>query len=286
MTADDGSEDERGVDAFALVGDGTRVSVLRALAEARREGTYPVGFADLRRRAGVRDSGQFNYHLDRLVGTLLERADGAYRLSYLGDRLVGLLLAGTHESHRFELTADEPCRYCGETLAGTFEDGVLYLSCAEGHYFEAYVSPGAAAERSPSTLLSLAGRTLRSNLDYAFDGVCPFCYGALSLAAETTPGEYGPGVQYRGHCDRCGHGFTVPPELSAVRHPAVVAFYHERGVDVTDTPAWGTAFGSVTATRSTDPSRVELTLTVEGATLDVTLDGTGRVLAVGPDAQP
>jgi DNA-binding transcriptional ArsR family regulator len=274
-----------GTDAFALVGDETRVAILRALAAARREGGTPIGFADLRRRVGMRDSGNFNYHVDRLVGSLVEREADGYRLTYAGESLVGTLLAGTHESHRLEVDASDPCPYCGTGLSGTFEDGVLHLTCESGHYFEAYVPPGAAAERSTEALLSLAGRTLRTHVAYAFDGVCPFCYGSVSLAPEPADRDYGPGVIYRGGCERCGHEFAAPPELAAIDHPAVVAFYHERGQDVTGRAPWALDLGTVDATRSTDPTGVTLTLTYDGATLAIHLDGTGDVLRVTSAAQ-
>lgn len=278
---DDG-DDPNETDAFALVSDETRVAILRALAAARGEGATPVGFADLRRRVGMRDSGQFNYHLGQLVGSLVEHEADGYRLTYAGESLVGALLAGTYESHRLALAPSDPCPYCGTALSGTFDDGVLDLTCESGHYSEAYVPPGAAAERSPEALLSLAGRTLRTHVAYAFDGVCPFCYGGVTLAPESIDADHGAGVVYRGGCDRCGHEFGAPPELAAIDHPAVVSFYHDRGVDVTGTAPWALDLGTADATVSTDPVGVTLTLTYEGATLTVDLDGTGDVVGVVP----
>jgi DNA-binding transcriptional ArsR family regulator len=65
------------VDAFDALADETRLGVLRALVRA----DGPLEFSDLRARAGVRDSGRFNYHLDRLLGRFVEKRNGRYALT-------------------------------------------------------------------------------------------------------------------------------------------------------------------------------------------------------------
>lgn len=49
-------------DALEVLGNEIRVSILRELAEA----DGPLSFTELRERAGVRDTGKFNYHLEKL----------------------------------------------------------------------------------------------------------------------------------------------------------------------------------------------------------------------------
>jgi DNA-binding transcriptional ArsR family regulator len=65
-------------EAFAALGDPTRIAILRALFEDPHE---PTAFSDLRRAVGVRDSGQFNYHLGELVvdrrASVVETADAS-----------------------------------------------------------------------------------------------------------------------------------------------------------------------------------------------------------------
>lgn len=58
------------VEAFALLGDETRVAMIEALVdESRTSLDNPrLSVSDLRERIGRPDSGQFNYHLDKLVG--------------------------------------------------------------------------------------------------------------------------------------------------------------------------------------------------------------------------
>lgn len=55
--------------AFAAVSDPTRIAILRALAtHARETGESVCRFSELRKRAGVDDSGRFRYHLNKLDG--------------------------------------------------------------------------------------------------------------------------------------------------------------------------------------------------------------------------
>jgi DNA-binding transcriptional ArsR family regulator len=67
-------------DAFAALGDETRVDVLRALVDARRENPDDpeVSFSELQARVGVEDSGRFDDHLGKLRGRYVESEDGAY----------------------------------------------------------------------------------------------------------------------------------------------------------------------------------------------------------------
>ncbi|WP_436927806.1 winged helix-turn-helix domain-containing protein [Halosimplex amylolyticum] len=75
-------------DTFTLLSDETRVRILAALADADREA---VCFSDLRGRVGMADSGQFNYHLDRLRGDLVAKTDDGYALTEAGRAVARLL---------------------------------------------------------------------------------------------------------------------------------------------------------------------------------------------------
>lgn len=69
--------------AFSLLGNETRVAIIRELGATED----PRSFSDLHAAVGVRDSGGFNYHLQKLVGTFIRRADGGYELSEAGVRI-------------------------------------------------------------------------------------------------------------------------------------------------------------------------------------------------------
>lgn len=71
-------------DAFAALSDSNRVAILEALWEA--DG-HEASFSDLRSAVGMRDSGQFNYHLGKLTDQFVRQTDdGTYALSVDGER--------------------------------------------------------------------------------------------------------------------------------------------------------------------------------------------------------
>ncbi len=67
-------------DALAVLGDETRIAILRVLADAEE----PLAFSQLRRRAGIDDAGRFNYHLSELREYFVREADGGYALREAG----------------------------------------------------------------------------------------------------------------------------------------------------------------------------------------------------------
>lgn len=92
---------ERTTEGFEMLGSNTRLAILLALWQAQDPSPPPseqsdpdVSFSALRERVGIRDSGQFNYHLDKLVGTFVEQTDAGYLDD--GGRLSRLL----RSSHR------------------------------------------------------------------------------------------------------------------------------------------------------------------------------------------
>lgn len=77
------TEDLPPEEVYSLLANAMRVEIVLVLGEA--DGA--LAFSVLRERVGVRDSGGFNYHLQRLVGTFVERADDGYALTDIGERL-------------------------------------------------------------------------------------------------------------------------------------------------------------------------------------------------------
>lgn len=99
------------VEAFEALADGTRLAILRALVDHQREqpDEPALSFTELRERAGVEDSGLFNYHLEKLVGRFVRDTGAGYELGYRGERV---LRSPTVEENGTE--PDEGCPVCGE----------------------------------------------------------------------------------------------------------------------------------------------------------------------------
>lgn len=107
-------------DALAVLGDETRIAILRALAEAEE----PLAFTELRRRAGVDDAGRFNYHLSELREYFVRETEGGYALREAGSRVVATAgVAGARGAEAVDdvvdgATSDEEsstCPVCGES---------------------------------------------------------------------------------------------------------------------------------------------------------------------------
>ncbi|MFB6095486.1 MAG: hypothetical protein ABEJ71_03415 [Halodesulfurarchaeum sp.] len=93
--------------AFELLSDESRVRILRELYRCGggpraseghdvAGGTEPddgrLPFSTLKERVGIRDSGQFNYHLARLKGVYVRQTGQGYELTREGRAVARLLL--------------------------------------------------------------------------------------------------------------------------------------------------------------------------------------------------
>lgn len=274
-------------EAFTLLGDETRASVLRALGDAERgEGpTTPVSFSELRAAAAPgMDSGQFNYHLDRLVGHFVERSEEGYQLRPAGLEVYRAILAGTFTGRvtveAFEVGHD--CHVCDGPIVASYEDRLLYVNCSECDYLYQAIDPPPSAvdDTDPEAVLERAERYNRHVVMAYADGVCPHCGDTL----ETTFYE-GAEVAYddlsrrdvlvHRFCDRCTAQMYLPVGELLLFRAELVAFCHERGVDVLRTPPWELPFAATdrgVTVRSRDPWEVELRVELDGDELLLTVD--------------
>lgn len=67
--------------ALSILGNETRIAILRVLGSADEE---VVPFSTLRKRVGIEDSGQFNYHLNQLAGHYIRHTPDGYALCQAG----------------------------------------------------------------------------------------------------------------------------------------------------------------------------------------------------------
>ncbi|ELZ27702.1 hypothetical protein C475_07270 [Halosimplex carlsbadense 2-9-1] len=102
-------------EAFDVLGDETRLSILRALADAEE----PLSFTRLRERCGVADSGRFSYHLRRLCEYFVRETEGGYELGHAGGRVIAATgdPTGT-QSESSDGAESEVCPVCGDEECG------------------------------------------------------------------------------------------------------------------------------------------------------------------------
>ncbi|WP_276255227.1 ArsR/SmtB family transcription factor [Halomontanus rarus] len=262
-------------DAFATLGDETRIAIVEALGEA----DAPLSFTELRTRVEMADSGQFNYHLSKLLETVVRRTeDGTYELTYAGHRIVGAIHAGTYTRRGSLGTFDleSTCVDCGGSIEATYEDERVTVRCPTcDELLSAFgFPPGGFEGRDRDALTRTFDRWITNIVSMAADGICPPCGGVITgrLAhgsdIESLADEEPVGVRF--DCDRCGETITLSVNSYLLIQPAVVAFYHRQGIDLDDTESWNlpaqrTADLSV---ESTSPVTVTSRIELEGATLE------------------
>ena len=285
--------------AFAALSDPIRVDILRELAAYRREtdGGDPIGFADLRRRVEIRDSGRFRYHLNELRDHFVEKAAGGdgYRLTHAGMAVVAAVISGalTDASTTGRAELDSECLVCGRPAIATCEEGVCAVSCANAHrLFRWNVPPNATADATIPEVVERAELLATQAIEQALTGLCPTCYDPIESEVEVRVGDESEGEMHTGSedpdtsprlravCDTCGGRVLGPVGFCLLVDPEVAAFYRQHGRRLRDHHVWEHPFVTDEAVSvvETDPVRVTVDVALEDDRLRVTVDGTGSVV--------
>jgi len=259
-----GAAGPRATDAFSILGHETRLAILLALWDAYEpwDAETTVPFSELRERVGRPDSGQFNYHLEKLTGQFIRRTEEGYELRRAGHRLVRTIIAGAGiEDPVIDRTdidrtgVERVCPLCGAPTAITYRDEVLFWVCTgcdgrfgtrdgvpAGTLAGADLDPAGFTDRSPDALLEAAFVRGALGLRSALEGVCEACSGPMEgrlVACEdhATEGmcptcERRSAVMARFLCPVCKNHQEYVPSCSwlLMDHPGVVAFCHDHAV--------------------------------------------------------
>lgn len=311
----DGGTDDLGPDqAFGLLGNELRMAILRELWAEYEPLAAPqftaMSFSELRERVGVSDPGQFNYHLNRLVGPFLRRSEAGYTLR---PNAVGILRAVGTQSvtghHSLAATpADDPCPLCGGDVEVTVAADVLVVRCTacEGEYLGDSIPAGTLMASSIFPPAGVGDRSGQALWEAIFDhlateafgflrGICPTCASTVTPRVDVCADHDPAGIcetcgstqvgMAMVHCEACRFAWRVPAWVAALTHPSVVAFFHDRGRDAVG----GLTFDMYTTflqgsqrVHSVDPPTFEVAVAVAGDDLVVTVDGGLAVTAVQP----
>ena len=305
-------------DTFSLLGNETRLAILLELWEAYEPHTErnAVSFSELRERVGVRDSGQFNYHLGKLDGQYIQKTADGYGLRRTGRMLVQSIIAGTGiEEPSLEPTEiDAQCEICGAPTAITYENVYVYRVCTNcpGETGPGDEHPTGALAAWTFEPTGLSNRTAREvftastiknfgRIAMRFEGICPSCSGpvtwSLDICEDHVPGSNEGcstcgrkrAIQARETCSVCKSAGFGSPGIKVLFHPAVIAFYYDRGIEVGFTG--NTGFTDVIRTLalgedakeelvSADPPRIRVTFAHDSDEISLTLDEELTVLDV------
>jgi hypothetical protein len=285
MNDTDGKPAADSADAFGALSDPLRIDILQALAAYHREtrNAEPIGFADLRRRTDVRDSGRFRYHLEQLRGRFVEKIDEGYRLTYAGVEVVAAILIGTYTE---QLTVgpeelDSDCFVCGEPAVATYENGICRVVCANEHpLFQWSVPPNAAADAMLPEIIELAELLVYQAIEQALAGTCPKCYHPIET--EVLLEEKAPQPSFRTECDTCGGTVVGPVGFCLLVDPEVAAFYQRHEEGLREHYIWELPFIRESAITNVeeDPVQVEIGISFDEKSLSVVVDEAGHVAAI------
>jgi DNA-binding transcriptional ArsR family regulator len=280
-------------EVFALLGDGTRVGILRALDDAEAE---TLTFSQLRERVGTADSGRFNYHLKKLVGSFVRRDDDGYTLTLAGRRVVGALVAGTYTATVSidPVPVDAPCPSCDAGLVLDYADERVRIHCVDCGAFRNEFSfpPGTLDQFDREELPAAADRWLRSTFQRVIAGFCTNCGGRVDgrlvvnyrdddeggVSSDGANDDREPDTRVVYECRQCDSESNASPFVVAFHHPGGIAFFHDHGLDVTSAPTWEVfrrLDDSGVDVSGADPTRARVHADVDGErlTVDVGPDG-------------
>jgi hypothetical protein len=241
-------------EAFALLGNETRLAILLALWEEYdpHASDNIVSFSNIFDRVEYDDPGSFSYHLQQLTGQFIRQyADGeGYELRVPALRFIHAVIAGAGvQDANYTLTEiDQPCPFCDAPTAIDYEEGLVIHVCTEcdgvtaeegirGYLSAVPFDPAGLAERTPDEIRAASRVAAWRQTQIMFEGLCPACSGPVKSWLECCLDHDGNAI-----CDRCGTKFPVlarfrcrvcknhnvsSPKALALFHPAVIAFYEE-----------------------------------------------------------
>ncbi|WP_266078874.1 winged helix-turn-helix domain-containing protein [Haladaptatus caseinilyticus] len=273
-------------EAFSVIANETRLSILEALWQAPER---PVRFSELRKDVGMRDSAQFNYHLQQLADHFVVQTDEGYDFRQAGKKVVSAILAGSFNEHprRDPIELDETCTNCNIHLQATYEDETLVIACPDctklhGSY---PFPPGGLNDRTDDEIMDAFNQRVRHLHCLAADGVCPECNGKMgTTVTHDTEDVLGTEVRVNHRCEQCRHQLRSTVGLSLLDQSQVVTFYSDHGTDLCTKPFWALPWcvsDEHTTIRSDGPWEIEVTIPLADDELRVVVDGDLNVVEIG-----
>lgn len=277
-------------EAFSVVGNETRLSILEALWRMDR----PASFSDLRREVGMGDSAQFNYHLSKLTGQFVTKGEDGYDFRSAGRAVIQAVLAGTlnQDPQIDPFEVEGSCVDCGASLAAHYRNERVRIRCTDcGRPHGGYsFPPGGLEDRTREELMDAFNQRARHLSCLSADGVCPECSGRMETALYAVGDDdaFDLDVRVEHECRRCQHTIFSSVGLVLLDDAEIVSFYRDHGVDLNAVPYWTLEwcvtdeYTSIERTGSADDPadewRITLTIPVEDEALVLELDGDLTVL--------
>jgi len=310
-----GAAGPHATDAFALLGNETRLAILLALWEEydpHADDTI-VSFSDIFDRVDFDDPGTFSYHLQQLTGQFIHQyPDGeGYELRVPALRFIHAVIAGAgvQDAGLEPTEIDRPCPFCDAPTVITYREGLVIHVCTEcegvtaeedarGYLSAVPFDPAGLTGRSPEEIRAASRVAAWRQTQIMFDGLCPACSGPVDNWLECCIDHDATGI-----CDDCGAKFASlarfecrtcknhnvsSPKALALFHPAVMAFYDEQGISTrihADDPesvrrVFDLMDGHEVDVIGDDPPRAEVTISSSEDRMRLVFDDTASVVNI------
>jgi hypothetical protein len=285
-------------EALTIIGEEARARIIIELGDARTTdptASNALGFSELMSRVGIEDSGRFNYHLGKLVGTFVKKGEDGYRLRLPGQLVYEALLAGTlTERQSIEPFTVGACPSCdGELSAGYHPDHMLTVECSGcATLFDAIHFPSRGlGGRSEEELLDAAYQRRYHKVATLRRGVCHNCGGEVDRALEDSASlTYGSesvdemaGLETYAvvECPDCHTSLVGHPTNVAITAPPVVGFFAEHDRDVALARWWEEPIASARneiVVHQAEPRAVTIPFEIDADSLRIELDSDLQVV--------
>jgi hypothetical protein len=293
-------------EAFAVLGNEIRMETLRVLADA--DGASP--FSVLYDAVDVDDSGQFNHHLDELVGHYVCKTDAGYELTQAGNRVIEAVLSGAMtDAPVVEPTEiDQSCPYCDAPVEVSFREERVRLFCTScagtfarsysesesasaappeyGHIGDVILPPSGVRDRTPAEMTDTAITWANLEFAAAASGICPRCAAPFEQSPEVCePHDVEDGlcedcgrryaVQIRNRCTNCTFGYGGTLLAILLDEPVFLEHLLEHGVNpISPSPERFLALDMTyeETVHAVDPFEARFSVAVDDDALAVTVD--------------
>jgi hypothetical protein len=272
--------------AFSLLGHEVRLDVLRAFFE-RHEPVDPdsldevktdrhLSYSELMDAVDMRDSGKFNYHLEKLRGVYVEKVGDEYAPTASAVALYRAVVANRPTesiSEGFDVEAN--CPNCEAPMQSRYEQEYLTVECTEctAVWGITYGFPknGVVVRPDDDVFEALYDR-LMYHVGLARTGQCPSCAGVteVTVPRDRLDGERVPTAEMT--CGTCSWLATVDVASALQFDPRVASALAELGAAPVETE--GEIPTAVTGrVRSESPFRATVDLETDGGGATVVVDG-------------
>lgn len=206
-------------EAFAVLGDKTRLEILHALGEA----DDPLTYSELFDGIAYDDISNYSYHLDQLIGHFVDKINEGYILRRPGERVLEAVYSGavTNDPVRELTRTDRPCPFCSAPIEVGYEQERVTMHCPDcqglfgradsendrfsesGNLGFRPLPPAAIDGRTTAELHDVSKTWTALTVHATSRGICPRCSGTVVDSVAVCESH----DVSEGTCDQCGQRF-------------------------------------------------------------------------------